>query len=171
MRNKCVSLENATYTRRRDGIFIKCIDFTFTLYICCISERNTFIAHFIFHIYSVFPSVRFLFAKPAKPIGWTFQGTTTYSLLFYQSFNIAPMVGFHWYQAMCDSNAYSQFLIAELLIHGHVSIRPSEAPSLGVLPEASLGLLRPLLEASNQLGWPALQKQFAHSEIPNKCKM
>merc|ERR1719263_2274232 len=26
-------------------------------------------------------------------------GTTAYSLLFNQSFNIAPMVGFHWYQA------------------------------------------------------------------------
>jgi len=26
-------------------------------------------------------------------------GTTTYSVLFYQSFNIAPMIGFHWYQA------------------------------------------------------------------------
>merc|ERR1719424_1838996 len=26
-------------------------------------------------------------------------GTTTYSLLFYQSFNIAPMIGFQWYQA------------------------------------------------------------------------
>jgi len=26
-------------------------------------------------------------------------GTTTYSLLFYQSFNIAPMLGFQWYQA------------------------------------------------------------------------
>ena len=49
------------------------IDFALMLYICCISERNTFIAHFTFHIYSVFPSVRIVFAKPANPIGWTLQ--------------------------------------------------------------------------------------------------
>ena len=63
----------AAASRRRDGIFIKCIDFACMLYICCISGRNTFIAHFTFHIYSVFPSVRIVFAKPSNPIGWTLQ--------------------------------------------------------------------------------------------------
>lgn len=37
-------------------------------------------------------------------------GTTAYSLLFYQSFNIAPMVGFHWYQAALAELFYTMML-------------------------------------------------------------
>ena len=85
MRNKCVSLGNATYIQHKCKIntFYEdprdlpiCIGFAFMLCICCMSERNTFIVHFTFHIYSVFPSVQIVFAKPANPIGWTLQHLT-----------------------------------------------------------------------------------------------